>query len=146
MLAWSAGKRLIVSTLGIQVNRKFVLAFILLLNHSLLFGATQSAHIPDVDHPLGYAFHLDETQDCPPHLGELADSDTHADSDADTHPASHGHPGHDHHNHGVHIHLSTGLPYSISLSFDNAGNDQVAAWQPAYGSMSYSPPVPSPNR
>lgn len=76
------------------MNRKFVLAFILLLNHSLLFGASQ----------------------------------------------------HEHHNHGVHVHLSVALPYSISFSFENADNDQVAAWQPAYGSMSYSPPVPPPNR
>lgn len=111
------------------MNKKLALAFILLLNHSLLFGAAQGAHLPDDDHPLGYAFHQGDHDAPHAHAGPETLPD---------HPG-HDHPGHDHHNHGVHIHLTAGLPYSLPVILDNAVNDKIAAHQPAYGSVSYTP-------
>ena len=105
------------------------MAILLLLNHSLMFGVAEAAHIPDDEHPYGHIM----------------------DYDHETIPAGHsvddGHESHEqHHKHGMHVHLNCDLPYTLSFEFETPGSESFDARQFLHPSLAYSPPVPPPNR
>ena len=121
--------------------KKFFLALMLVFNHSLMFGVTEAAHIPDEDHPYGLAEHAHQ------HSHEHATGDAHElsqdtavgmDLAADNE--------HEHqHKHGVHVHLNCELPYSLNFELKNLRSQIPAVSKSLHQSQSYSPPVPPPN-
>jgi hypothetical protein len=129
--------------------RKIFLALVLIFNHSLMFGVTEAAHIPDENHPYGAAKYSYEHSHAHSHAhvhehaagnAHQLTHDTADDSDlaADT---EHEH----HHKHGVHIHLSCELPYSLNFELKSLGSQILAFSESLHQTPSYSPPVPPPN-
>ena len=89
--------------------RKILLAFILILNHSLLIGQIQAAEMPDEEHPFGH--------ESPEHFHDhvhseqvfLSHENFQSQSDYEEHLNTHD----EQHQHGMHIHLSLALPDAL---------------------------------
>jgi hypothetical protein len=145
------------------VPRQILFALLLMLNHSLLLGASQAAYIPDELHPFGSAFphehlhaHAHETDHHHHEHGHSPDGheqDDHALAEsqpADSQPAftTADAPDHDHdtaHSHGVHVPLNCDLPFSLTIALDTAPSDPPASRQHLHAGLAYAPPVPPPN-
>ncbi len=151
------------------VSLKVLLALLLMLNHSLLFGVSQAAYIPDEDHPYGYAYqheHLHEHPEVTPHEGLFdaphADHDVEINEDPrhhehDEHPADNAaeslatlndtdHEHEFHHTHSAHIPLNCDLPFTLSFTLLNPDGATPASHQYLHLNLAYAPPVPPPNR
>ncbi len=124
------------------VYMKIVLGLLLLLNHSVMFGAMAAADMPDEAHPFGTAVnheHLHHhSHDKQPHA-----SDQHSPVNSDQAQV------HDeldpHHEHGMHIQLNMDLPSIVVFEFRNQTRQQFIASYLSGKSQIYSPPVPPPN-
>lgn len=144
------------------MSRKIVLALLLILNHSLLYGVSQAAYIPDAEHPYGHAYqhehlhvHLyDHEPALEPELKKSHDHDHHAhdvaplDLNTDNHSEFTGAENHheSQHTHGVHIQLNCDLPFTLSLTLLNLCDAHPAGHQHEHASLAFAPPVPPPNR
>ncbi len=111
------------------VHKKLLIALLLILNYSLMFGVTEAAHIPDNEHPYGHAVDYD-------HSDELLE-----------HSPDDGHEFHDeHHKHGAHVHLGFALPVSIDIDVELVDAVLTINHKLSYSNLTYSPPVPPPAR
>jgi hypothetical protein len=127
------------------VYRKVILAFLLVINYSLAFGAIEAAAMPDEQHPLGKAIqhhhhhHLHADQHSHDH-NNLAGQDGKAQQQtADD--------VHDHqHKHGINIQLNMDIPGLLALDFYRADSPPVTRYRLDLNSLSYAPAVPPPNR
>ncbi|MBU2098120.1 MAG: hypothetical protein KKD00_05120 [Gammaproteobacteria bacterium] len=131
-----------------MLYKKLILAFILLFNHSLMFGVTEAAHIPDEEHPRGYAYHagVDQHEHDIDVLHVLDHALQHISAQVNASDDAANHAGHDHHHkHGTHIHLNCELPYSLHFDFQLSGSQVPCAHLITHQSQLYSPPVPPPN-
>ncbi len=125
---------------------KILLGLLLILNHSLMFGVSQAAHIPDEDHPYGQALEYEHHHQ---HGDAVANHNQHDHADEPLPLADSliGDEDHEHsHKHGVHVHLNCDLPYSLSFSIDPAATLRPAFFQSLHQGLAYAPPVPPPNR
>lgn len=104
------------------VYKKLLFAMVLVLNHSLMFGVTEAAHIPDAEHPYGHTVNYDHGDD--------------SDQDVD---------GEQHHKHGMHVHLGCALSYSLNFSVQTVPDQALSSCKFLHQSLSYTPPVPPPN-
>lgn len=122
--------------------KHLALALLLTLNHSLLFGVMEAAHLPDADHPLGQIY----THDHAPHADDTDTVEHHdhhvlpqaASATSDSHHA-------DHH-HGVHVHLNCDLPESFDLAYVRPASERPWTCLSLLPGRTYSPPVPPPDR
>jgi len=105
---------------------KFLIALMLLLNYSLLFGVVEGAHIPDVEHPYGHTVSYDHTGEHLTHTGHADDHEQH-------------------HKHGTHIHLGAFIPYSLNFALQPLVHHAPSQHKFLHPSLTYSPPVPPPN-
>ncbi len=141
------------------MSRQILFALLLMLNHSLLFGASQAAYIPDELHPFGSAFpheHLHEHGHDDHDHGHGHDHDDHAhnmDQPLSTPDSPHVFdtamaPDHDHdttHSHGAHVPLNCDLPFSLSFALNTAHTEPPASSQHMHAGLAFAPPVPPPN-
>lgn len=125
------------------VFNKIILAIILILNHSFLFGAIQAAEMPDECHPFGHSMPADHSRLMTPEQHAQLhqyDTDPHAAENCLTH-----HVDHDgHHEHGMHIHLSLSLPETIDITVARQQSLALPPYLLAHKNLSYIPPVPPP--
>lgn len=111
------------------MHKKFVIALLLILNYSLMFGVTEAAHMPDSEHPYGHTVDYDHVDKLPEHSPDD------------------GHEFHDqHHKHGAHVHLGFALPVSIDISAELVGAALMINNKLSYSNLTYSPPIPPPTR
>ncbi len=119
--------------------KKVLIALLLILNHSVMFGVMEAEEIPDEAHPYGQTFEHE-------HLHHHSHGHEH--HDVSSIPMEPGH--HDehepHHEHGAHTHLSMDAPQTISLDLQREGTQALTSYALPHQSQIYSPPVPPPNR
>ena len=109
--------------------KKLVMALLLILNHSLMIGVTEAAHMPDEEHPYGHTVDYD-------HAAELVE-----------HSPDDGHEFHEqHHKHGAHVHLGFALPTNVDGTVPPAGAVLMMNHKFLLSGLTYAPPVPPPNR
>jgi len=99
---------------------------VLMLHHSALFAVTESAHLPDEEHPYGHTVSYDHSGEALSHAGHEDDPEQH-------------------HQHGLHIHLCAFIPYSVSLNLQPALYPAPELKKFLHPGLRYSPPVPPPN-
>ncbi|GEM_PF-536129 len=140
---------------GFSVHRTLLIAMLLVLNHSFMFGVAEAALLPDENHPFGKAVQHE-------HLHHHAHRDMHEQLHEQVHEHSpeHSHnagqqqsdsPAIDddqhehHHEHATHVQLNFDLPSSLSLIIQKHGSDALTAYHLTHQSLTYAPPVPPPN-
>ena len=109
--------------------KKLLMALLLIINHSVMIGVTEAAHMPDEEHPFGHTVDYD-----------------HADEPVE-HSSDDGHDYHEqHHKHGAHVHLGIALPVNVDVAVQPVDSVFMVTHKALLSGLIYSPPVPPPNR
>jgi hypothetical protein len=128
------------------VPLKVLIALLLILNHSVMFGTMTAAEMPDEEHPYGQAVNHENLHHHAHHDDHHSDYHDHQVASGDIMEPGHHDENEPHHEHGVHIHLNMDLPQTISIDLLPQGSQAVASYHLVHQSQTYSPPVPPPNR
>ncbi len=121
---------------------KIIFAIILVMNHSLLFGAIQAAEMPDECHPFGHNTPLDHPDklSSEQHVLLHATDNNQLHGDCLEHNLEHD----EHHEHGMHIHLSLSLPETLEVPVQMQAKLALPPYLANQQYLSYTPPVPPP--
>lgn len=129
--------------------KKILFALLLMLNHSLMFGAVQAASLPDEDHPFGKAIPHDHLHHHDHHdhheMNEHAPSHDESHHQTNSAASDDEHHDHHHHSHGMHAQLNCDLPCSRDLNLQKRCCEALTYYHVTHQSLTYSPPVPPPN-
>ena len=125
---------------------KVLIALLLILNHSVMFGTMTAAEMPDEEHPYGQAVNHENLHHHSHHDDHHNDHRDHQVVTGNVTDSAHHDENEPHHEHGVHIHLNMDLPQTISLDLQPQVGQALPGYQLHHHNQTYSPPVPPPNR
>ncbi|MES3008620.1 MAG: hypothetical protein V4751_12710 [Pseudomonadota bacterium] len=119
--------------------KKVLIALLLILNHSVMFGTMEAEEIPDAAHPYGQTFEHEL-------LHHHSHQHEHHDASSTATDSGHHDEYEPHHEHGAHTHLNMDVPQTISLDLQRQSGQASTSYALPHQSQTYSPPVPPPNR